>query len=145
MCDYSLESQISRSAQAGDRIKTSAFPNTRTRGFCDCGNGRIAVCVLPGTEISFDQPIGAHGIWSGLVNWFQGRSRLARFRQIETDNAHTHHDALELDNGRIVLLTRLNPGQLATVLQLPAVPPESGFAREMETTVVQDQSAPAIS
>jgi hypothetical protein len=31
-----------------------------------------------------------------------------------------HHDALELPGGRIVLLTRLNEGQRATVLQLPA-------------------------
>ena len=72
MCDYSLESQISRSAQAGDRIKTSVFPNMRTRGFCDCGNARIAVCLLPGTEISFDQPISAHGMWGGSPRIFWG-------------------------------------------------------------------------
>ena len=36
-------------------------------------------------------------------------------------------------------------GQLATVLQLPAVPPESDFAKEMKTTAIQDQSAHAIS
>ena len=30
-----------------------------------------------------------------------------------------HHDALELPNGQIVLLTRLIEGQLATVIQLP--------------------------
>jgi hypothetical protein len=33
-----------------------------------------------------------------------------------------HHDALEFPDGRIVLLTRLNEGQEATVLQLPAQP-----------------------
>jgi hypothetical protein len=31
-----------------------------------------------------------------------------------------HHDALELPNGQIVLLTRLCEGQIATVIQLPA-------------------------
>jgi len=31
-----------------------------------------------------------------------------------------HHDALELANGRIVLVTKLCEGQRATVLQLPA-------------------------
>jgi hypothetical protein len=30
-----------------------------------------------------------------------------------------HHDALELANGRIVLVTNLREGQHATVLQLP--------------------------
>ena len=46
MCDYSLESQISRSAQAGDRIKTSAFPNTRTWGFltAETGASQCAFC-----------------------------------------------------------------------------------------------------
>ena len=31
-----------------------------------------------------------------------------------------HHDALELPGGKIVLLTSLTAGQLATVIQLPA-------------------------
>jgi len=35
---------------------------------------------------------------------------------------HTHHDALEFPDGRIVLLTMLGDGQDATVLQLPAQP-----------------------
>src|SRR5262245_20941539 len=46
--------------------------------------------------------------------------RLARFRQINMDNAVTHHDALEFPDGQVVLLTRLCEGQRATVLQLPA-------------------------
>jgi hypothetical protein len=46
--------------------------------------------------------------------------RLARFRQINMDNAVTHHDALEFPDGHVVLLTRLCVGQRATVLQLPA-------------------------
>jgi hypothetical protein len=33
-----------------------------------------------------------------------------------------HHDALEIPDGRIVLLTKLSEGQVATVLQLPAQP-----------------------
>ena len=33
-----------------------------------------------------------------------------------------HHDALEFPDGRIVLLTRLSEGHVATVLQLPAQP-----------------------
>jgi hypothetical protein len=46
--------------------------------------------------------------------------KLARFRQINMDNAVTHHDALEFPDGQVVLLTRLCEGQRATVLQLPA-------------------------
>jgi hypothetical protein len=50
--------------------------------------------------------------------------RLARFRQINTDRVHQHHDALEFSNGTIVLVTNLAAGQRATVLQLPAGPIE---------------------
>ena len=46
--------------------------------------------------------------------------RLARFRQINLDNAVTHHDALEFPDGQVILLTRLCEDQRATVLQLPA-------------------------
>jgi len=41
-------------------------------------------------------------------------------RQINMDNAVTHHDALEFPDGQVVLVTRLCEGQRATVLQLPA-------------------------
>ena len=46
--------------------------------------------------------------------------RLARFRQVNMENAVAHHDALEFPDGQVVLLTRLCEGQRATVLQLPA-------------------------
>jgi hypothetical protein len=46
--------------------------------------------------------------------------RVARFRQIDLNNPHAHHDALEFPDGQIVLVTRLVAGQTATVLQLPA-------------------------
>jgi hypothetical protein len=51
-------------------------------------------------------------------------ARLARFRQIDADKSHQHHDALEFSNGAIVLVTNLTAGQRATVLQLPANPTE---------------------
>ena len=45
---------------------------------------------------------------------------LARFRQVDLDNPHTHHDAIELADGRIIKLSLLHEGQRARVLQLPA-------------------------
>jgi hypothetical protein len=38
------------------------------------------------------------------------------------DDPHVHHDALEFPGGQIVMVTRLIPGQTATVLQLLAAP-----------------------
>jgi hypothetical protein len=45
---------------------------------------------------------------------------VARFRHVNKDQPHRHHDALEFPDGDFVLLTRLCDGQFATVLQLPA-------------------------
>ena len=46
-------------------------------------------------------------------------STVARFRQVDLDNPHTHHDAIELADGRIIKLSLLHEGQRARVLQLP--------------------------
>ena len=45
--------------------------------------------------------------------------KTAIFRQINKANPRTHHDALEFPNGQVVLLTLLEEGQHAAVLQLP--------------------------
>jgi hypothetical protein len=56
----------------------------------------------------------------------------ALFRQINKDNPHTHHDALEFPDGQIVLLTDLFEDQQATVLQLPAQPATAAEAAAQE-------------
>jgi hypothetical protein len=48
--------------------------------------------------------------------------KVALFQQVDLDNPHVHHDALEFPGGEIVMLTHLFAGQSATVLQLPARP-----------------------
>jgi hypothetical protein len=57
---------------------------------------------------------------------------VARFRQIDTESPHVHHDALEFPDGRVVLVTRLVEGQHATVLQLPATANQSGKRVQVE-------------
>jgi len=129
MCDYSLENQISRAAEVGDKLVTSSFPMTPTRGFCAENETGVAVCLLPGTELAFDEPVRYNGLWGYVVNYIKARmganmaeARLARFRQVDLDNPHTHHDAIELADGRIIKLSLLHEGQRARVLQLPAQP-----------------------
>jgi hypothetical protein len=125
MCDYSLESQVSRDAKVGDRLVTSEFSGTMTRGFCAQGAPGVAVCLRPGTEIAFDKPIEAHGLWALPFHAFwRARPHTAVFRQINTETPGTHHDALELADGNVILLTNLRKGQTAAVLQLPADPTE---------------------
>ena len=58
--------------------------------------------------------------WSGLLPNRKYHARVARFRQIDIDKPYVHHDAIELPDGQIVLVTSLSDGQTLTVLQLPA-------------------------
>ncbi len=127
MCDYSLENQISRAAEVGDKLVTSSFPMTPTRGFCAENEPGVAICLLPGTELAFEAPVRYNGLWGVMVNYVKARlgynlagAMLARFRQIDLENPHTHHDAVELADGRIIKLSLLQEGQRARVLQLPA-------------------------
>ncbi len=121
MCDYSLHDVATRPAQIEDKLVTTRFKDSITRGFAAVGEPHVAVCLLPGTEIAFGESVeceSSFGIWF-LPNKKIGQ-RLARFRQINTYSTGTHHDALEFPDGQVVLLTRLCEGQRATVLQLPA-------------------------
>ena len=53
MCDYSLNFVASRSARVGDRLISSRFRASLTRGFAAIGEPQVAVCLLPGTEVAF--------------------------------------------------------------------------------------------
>jgi hypothetical protein len=121
MCDYSLHSVKSRPAKVGDKLTTRDF-GTGTRGFAASKDANVAVCVLPGTELSFAEEVRC--LPTGLIAWRDKMigHKTAIFRQINKDKIATHHDALEFPDGRIVLLTTLYEGQQATVLQLPAEP-----------------------
>jgi hypothetical protein len=121
MCDYSLQSVKSRPARVGDKLSTRDF-GTGTRGFAASDNNEVAVCVLPGTELSFASEVRRSS--NGLFPW-RGtliKHKTAIFRQIDKGKVAVHHDALEFPDGQIVLLTLMCVGQEATVLQLPAEP-----------------------
>jgi hypothetical protein len=121
MCDYSLHHVATRPAKVEDKLVTTKFSNSITRGFAAVGEPNVAVCLLPGTEIAFDGNVECEPSFGiGILPNKKIGQRLARFRQINMDNAVTHHDALEFPDGQVVLLTRLCEGQRATVLQLPA-------------------------
>jgi hypothetical protein len=130
MCDYSLHHVASRPAKAGDKLVSSGFPNSVSRGFAAAADPMVAVCLRPGTELAFDDDVRVEPSFP-LWPRRRIRARVARFRQLDPGNPATHHDALEFPDGRIVLLTRLVRGQRATVLQLPVVlPPQPAAPRE---------------
>src|SRR5947199_9419520 len=111
MCDYSLQHVRSRPAKVADRLVTQNF-GTGTRGFCSPDDRTTAVCLIPGTELAFEQPI--------MANVPTEAHRTAIFRQVDKTVPYRHHDALEFPGGQIVLLTHVTEGHVATALQLPA-------------------------
>lgn len=137
MCDYSLTNVQARDAIVGDKLVVRDF-GTGTRGFAPAdGIGREAVCLRPGTEIAFVKEIECYGA-GGMLPWLRNNKtehKVAIFRQINRDKVSVHHDALELPDGKVMLLTLLAEGQHATVLQLPAMPKTEAEAREQERVV----------
>jgi len=133
MCDYSLHLVASRPAKAGDKLETTKFFGTTTRGFAAVGEPNMAVCLLPGTEIAFERDV-EYRRRLGFFMTEKVREKTAQFRQVKSAELGVHHDALEFPDGQIVLLTRLCEGQRATVLQLPA-PTRVGSKGEEQTSV----------
>ena len=139
MCDYSLHHVMSRPAAVGDKLVSTTFPGTITRGFAPEGDPNTAICLMPGTEIAFDDEIRYYE----EVTHFPTRKggKVARFRQIDLDNAYAHHDAMEFPDGQIVLVTRLCEGQHATVLQLPAQPQPAAEAEKTDAVQATEPAA----
>ena len=130
MCDYSLHSVTHRPAQVGDKLVTTSFHGSSTRGFIAKDESGVAICVLPGTELAFDKAVCCDRMWPMRARTFS--HRVARFRNVDQDKPYAYHDALEFPDGQRVLLTELREGQYATVLQLPI-----GQQTEAKRTEVQ--------
>lgn len=132
MCDYSLHNVKSRPAKVADKLITHDF-GTGTCGFAASEDRSIAVCVLPGTELGFAAPVRIvdRRFFMACIIETVAHST-AIFRQVNKDEVRKHHDALEFPDGRVVLLTELDAGQRATVLQLPAQANSSAEAEAQE-------------
>ena len=132
MCDYSLHHVTHRPAKVGDKLVSTRFYGSSTRGFMAVGEPGVAICVLPGTELAFANEVSCESrMWP-----MRGRTlphRVARFRNVNQDKPYAYHDALEFPDGEFVLLTELREGQHATVLQLPVAAEE-----ETERTQLQE-------
>jgi hypothetical protein len=129
MCDYSLHHVASRPAKVKDKLFTTEFARSSTRGFAAVGEHgaklvihdgppKVAVCLLPGTELAFDDDV-RYDRALRLFGKARVKHKVARFRQIDLNDPHVQHDALEFPNGQVLKVTRLVAGQTATVLQLP--------------------------
>jgi hypothetical protein len=137
MCDYSLEHVNSRPAKVGDKLTTRDFGRT-TRGFAASEDKNVAVCVLPGTELSFASEVkcarSAYVFSESVIS-----HKTAIFRRVNQKYVQANHDALELPDGQIVLLTLLQEGQEATVLQLPAAGKHPASSAENKNAPISGQ------
>jgi hypothetical protein len=100
MCDYSLRFVASRPAKVRDKLVATDFVKSITGGFAAVGELDVAVCLLPGTELAFDENVQYERAFSPF-----GRAcvdhKVARFRQVNMDDPHVHHDALEFPSGQM--------------------------------------------
>jgi hypothetical protein len=133
MCDYSLELVRSRPAKVGDKLVSAGFPHTVSRGFAAVDDPTVAVCLLPGTELAFEEEVRCE---TGFVLSRTLDHKVASFCQINTNLWNRHRDALEFPDGTTVLLTCLCRGQKATVLQLPQTASVSDGVVKHETSLV---------
>jgi hypothetical protein len=119
MCDYSLHAVASRPAKVGEKLVTTGFYGTGTRGFAAKVEPGVAVCLLAGTELAFEQDVKYNRNWLSTKNT---GFRVARVCMIEPKAPEQHHDALSFPDGTTVLMNVLSEGQYALVLQLPVIP-----------------------
>jgi hypothetical protein len=134
MCDYSMHAVASRPAQVGETLVTTTFRGTSTRGFASESDPGVAVCMLPGTELAFEEEVKYDNrwIWTRTIN-----SRVGKFGKIDPHIHDRHHDAIEFPDGSFVLVTQLCEGQRVSVLQLPVTEPVSQPAQTTASATVE--------
>jgi len=117
MCDYSLHAVATRPGKAGETLITTTFRGTSTRGFASENEPEVAVCLLPGTELAFEENVKYDSRW---IWTRRARFQVGKLGEIDRHLSDRHHDTIEFPDGSHVLVTLLCEGQRATVLQLPA-------------------------
>ena len=104
MCDYSLQAAKTRPAKVNDELTVRQL-GWSTKGFAASEDRNVAVCLLPGTELSFAEEVRK----VSSIPWLKRvvGHKTAIFRKINQNRPTVHHDALEFPDGQIVLLTFL--------------------------------------
>ena len=92
MCDYSLHALATRPAKVGETLISTTFRGTSTRGFASESEPAVAVCLLPGTELAFEQNVKYDNRWI----WTRTSAyRVGKFNSIDPHIRERHHDAIE--------------------------------------------------
>jgi len=108
---------IQRRARIGDELITKGNTTSGCGGFGLVEEPDANVYLVPGTELAFHKNIQYCHRFSALR--FCVDHKTARLRQFSNDS-NASRFALELADGRLVMLTELTAGQTATVMQVPS-------------------------
>ena len=100
MCDFSLHAVRSRPAKVGDKLTTRMF-TSGTTGFCARKDNGMALCLLPGTELSFADEVRRATDWP----W----KRPTRTHEHSPAPDETHDDAAVFLSHAAAWLSRPNP------------------------------------
>jgi hypothetical protein len=131
MCDYSLHLVASWPAKVGDKLVAMDFVKSITGGFAAVGEPDVAVCLLPGTELAFEENVQYQRAFS-LFGRACVDHKVARFPAGQHARSACPPRRARFPDGQIVMVTRRVAGQRATVLQLPASTRDHGGAKESE-------------
>jgi hypothetical protein len=118
MCDYSMHAVKNRKAVVGDKVKTSDFTRTSSPGLESLSEPGVAICLIPGTGVEFDEPIRytAVNIYGSpiVISDFK-IGRYIRKEGIEAE----FKDTIQFPDGSTVLMAYLKNGQTGTVTYVP--------------------------
>src|ERR1044072_3072928 len=87
MCDYSLHNVAARPAKVGDKLVSTRFTNSLTRGFAAVGEPNVSVCLPLGTELAFETDVRYETV-IGFLPKKKLTERVARFRYVNNGNPH---------------------------------------------------------
>ena len=97
----------------------------------------MAVCVLPGTELSFTDEVKRLCAWPWSKSGIKHKTAI--FRKIKKEVQATTTTHWNSPDGQILLLTLLQQDQQATVLQMPVT------HQDESTRVPETERAPLLS
>jgi hypothetical protein len=108
----------------GEKLVTQKFRG-HTTGFANPADRETAVCLLPGTELGFDEDIkvqtaGVSTMFGSVAPMATLPSKVAMFMQFPESLVKTWRDGFELPSGEQFKLNQLAEGQTVTVLQMPS-------------------------
>jgi hypothetical protein len=116
MCDYSMHAVKNRKAVVGDKVRTSNFGGKSSPGLESLSEPGVAICLIPGTGVEFNDPI--HHTNEGRGPHTITDFKITRYVRKEGHSTE-FKDAFQFPDGTVMLMAYLPVGQHGTVTYVP--------------------------